>query len=105
MSSSLLAQERDTLLVKMAYKPFFYNILTTPEGVVLAGTSEGIFKISGLDFEKFDNRPGYIGIGDQGMVLIEEDGNKNYVERRFLHLLPYPERIREEFHTGSGDYF
>lgn len=101
----LSAQNRDTVLVKMESNPFFFNLLKSKEGDIFTGTSKGIFKINNQTLEKVDEREGYIGLNKKGDLIIEKEGIKNYVERKFLYLLPFPDQSREEFHTGSEDKF
>jgi len=101
----LSAQNRDTSLVKMESNPFFFNVSKSPEGDIYVGTSKGIFRIGEKDLEKIDERVGYIGFDANGKLSIEKDGIKNYVERKFLHLLPFPDQSREEFHVGQEDRF
>jgi hypothetical protein len=105
ISHGLYAQISDTLLVKMESNPFFFNILKTKKGEILSGTSQGIFKISSQKLEKIDERVGYISLDQEGNLTIKKEGIKNYVERRFLDLLPFPEQVREEFHAGIGKDF
>jgi AraC-like DNA-binding protein len=104
-SHSLWAQNRDTVLVRMESNPFFFNVLKSNSGEIYAGTSQGIFKISNQKLEKVDEQVGYIGFNQYGKLTIEKDGLKNYVERKFLHLLPYPNQTREEFHAGIDNHF
>lgn len=104
-SWNVSAQTRDTVLVKMESNPFFYNVLKSNNGEIFSGTSMGIFKVSGKNLDKVDERVGYIGIDQKGELTIEKEGIKNYVERKFLHLLPFPDRVREEFHAGVDNDF
>jgi AraC-like DNA-binding protein len=99
------AQIKDTVLIKMESKPFFFNILKSKEGEIFAGTSNGVFKISNHNFEKVNEQEGYIGIDIDGNLVIQKEGIKNYVERKYLNLLPFPDQVREEFHAGSEDDF
>ena len=105
ISQGLLAQSQDTILVKMESNPFFFNILKSKEGEIFAGTSKGIFKIYEQNLQKVDDREGYIGFDEKGDLVIEKEGIKNYVERKFLYLLPFPEQSREEFHAGVDNDF
>jgi hypothetical protein len=99
------AQIKDTVLVKMETNPFYFNLLKSNEGEIFAGTSKGIFKISEQTLEKVDEQEGYIGFDEKGKLIIQKEGIKNYVERRFLNLLPFPDQVREEFHAGTEQNF
>jgi DNA invertase Pin-like site-specific DNA recombinase len=99
---TLTAQiHQDTLLVRMESNPYYFNILKSKEGEVFAGTSQGIFKITHHLFEKVDSQEGYIAFDEKGKLVIQKEGIKNYVERKYLYLLPYPDQVREEFHVGT----
>jgi hypothetical protein len=85
-------------------KPFFYNVVKTSSEKVFAGTSDGMYEIRGLKLHKKNEEKGYITLDENAQLRIDPDGIKNYEERRLLHLLPYPDRGREEYHVGTKDY-
>lgn len=105
ISQGITAQIKDTLLLRMESNPFFFNVLKSKEGEIFAGTSNGVFKISNHNFEKVNEQEGYIGLDENGNFIIQKEGIKNYVGRRYLHLLPFPDQVREEFHAGSENDF
>lgn len=94
----------DTILVSSMAKPFFYNVVKTSSEKVFAGTSDGMYEIRGLKLYKKNEEKGYITLDENAQLRIDPDGIKNYEERRLLHLLPYPDRGREEYHVGTKDY-
>lgn len=99
------AQSKDTILNMVISKPYFYNVLTGANGKVYGGTSEGIVEIQGTSIRQYDRNKGYITTDKSGLPIIDVNGIGTYKERRYLHLLPYPEEAREEFHTKKDDLF
>jgi len=86
-------------------KPFFYNVIKSEDGRVFVGTTEGIYQLEGTKMVHFVSKKGYASISKNGEVDINSEGIKNYKERKYLYLLPYPNLIRDEYHAGTNDYF
>jgi hypothetical protein len=101
----LNAAERDTVLNAVYSHPFFYNVLADKKGSIFAGTSEGIFRLEGTKLLPYKKEEGYITLDKSGDPVISPDGIKNYYERKYLYLLPFPELARDEYHAGSEDHF
>lgn len=99
------ATERDTVLNAVYSHPFFYNVLADAKGNIYAGTSEGIFQLDGTKLILHSKQEGYITLSQLGDPVISKDGIRNYYERKYLHLLPFPDQGRDEYHAGSADYF
>jgi len=95
---------RDTVLNTVYSNPFFYNVLKDKKGVVFAGTSEGIFRLEGVKLLKVNDQEGYVMLDSDGTPAIQPEGIRNYSERDCLYLLPYPEQVREEYHSGTDQY-
>ncbi len=104
-SYSLFAQERDTILNTMISKPFFYNVLKDGDGKIFAGTSEGIFEIEGTELLLYKKEKGYVTLNKKGTPVINTEGIKNYYERKYNYLLPYPDQGRDEYHAGNEKMF
>jgi hypothetical protein len=101
----VLAQLRDTSLLTLYSKPFFFNVIKGGDGRIYTGTSEGILRMDGSKMEKFDNRIGYLTLGQKGEPVIDSNGIKYHDQKTFIDLLPYPEESRVEFHAGTEDHF
>ena len=86
-------------------KPFFYNLIEGKNSKIYAGTSKGVFEIDGTSLRPYDDRVGYIINNDKGLPDIDPDGLRYYKEKKYLHLLPYPEMDREEYHASDGNFF
>jgi len=99
------AGNRDTVLNMVLSKPFFYNVIKSEDGRVFVGTSQGIYQLEGTKMVHFVSKKGYASISKNGEVGINPEGIKNYVERKYLYLLPYPNQVRDEYHAGTKDYF
>ena len=99
------AQDKDTMLNMVISKPFFYNVLQGKDGNIYTGTSEGIFKVVGTDLIEYNNKKGYITLDKEGLPVINPEGIKNYNEKKYLYLLPYPDQARDEYHAGTDELF
>ncbi len=96
------AQSRDTLLNMVRSEPYFYNLIKGEDGKILAGTSEGIFEVDGVAIRPFDSRKGYITSDVNGSIIIDDSGIRFYSERKYMHLLPYPDISRDEYHAATS---
>ncbi len=99
------AAERDTVLNTVYSNPFFYNVLTNKAGTIYAGTSEGVFEIDGTNLKRYNQQKGYITLDKKGDPVINKEGLRNYFERKYSYLLPFPELAREEYHAGTLEHF
>lgn len=105
LSKSTFAQNKDTVLNTLYSNPYFFNLIQLNDGKVLAGTSGGIVEINGTELRQVDSRIGYVGVNKEGKPSIDSTGIFYYSERKYLHLLPYPELAREEFHASQNNKF
>lgn len=103
--NSTHSQSSDTVLNMVLSKPYFYNIIVNSQETIYAGTSEGMLEINGTNLRSYNHAPGYITFGKNGLPEIDSNGIQFYKERSFLHLLPYPEIQRDEYHAGKGNVF
>ena len=102
--SIIHARTTDTALVAMYSKSFFFNILETRDGKVFAGSSDGIFEVREMELRPADDRPGYIKIEQNGSLGIDPNGLGFASQSTLLHLLPFPEVERNEFHATRVPY-
>lgn len=70
-----------------------------------AGTSEGIYIMDGSAFFKLDDRKRYNKLDLKGALQIDSNGIKYHDQQSFTHLLPFPDIKKQEFHTGTDDFF
>jgi hypothetical protein len=98
-------QLRDTGLLSLYSKPFFYNVLGGSDGRIYAGTSMGIYRMYGGEMELVDRKAGYLTLDSSGQLRIDPNGIKHHSGKSYHHLLPYPQEAREEYHAGTSDYF
>jgi hypothetical protein len=104
IGTTSLAGSGDTILNMVISKPFFYNIMKGSEEKVIAGTSDGMFELNGIDLIPLNDRKGYITSDANGKPDIDISGIRYYNERKFLHLLPFPEIGREEYHVTTPSH-
>lgn len=100
-----LGQNRDTILNMVISKPYFYNLAKTADNKIYVGSSDGIMQIDGIKVSQYDMAKGYVMLSEKGIPTIDTTGIRYYKERKFLHLLPFPEMNRDEYHSNAGDYF
>lgn len=105
LTNTAKSQERDTVLNTMLSNPYFYNIIQLDQNKVYAGTSDGIFELSKNDLRQIDTKPGYITGNTDGKPVIDSTGILFYAEKKYIHLLPFPELSRDEFHATLDNKF
>jgi len=84
-------------------EPYFYNLIKDQNGRILAGTSGGIVELDGVNVRTIDARKGYITTNEMGELSIDVTGIRFYSEQKYLHLLPYPEIARDEYHAATSN--
>jgi len=100
------AQSMDTVLNAVISKPFFYNVLKGKENKIFAGTSEGVFEITGITIKPYSGEKGYITTDKEGLPILDKNGIKFYRGSAYSHLLPYPEMGSERsYHVGRENLF
>lgn len=105
-SLSAYGNSRDTILSSVYSTPFFYNVLMNKEGEIYTGTAEGVFKLEGNQLIPIDEeKEGYITLNKEGNPVINPDGIRNYKERSYAYLLPYPDLEIDEYHAGTEENF
>jgi type II secretory pathway pseudopilin PulG len=105
MVGSVQGQLRDTSLLTLHSRPFFFNVLKGTDEKIYAGTSEGIYSMEGASFVKMDGRKGYIKLDTKGKLQIDSNGIKYHDQQSFAHLLPFPDIKHQEYHAGTNDFF
>ena len=100
-----MGQLKDTSLLTLHSKPFFFNVLKGEGNQIFAGTSEGIFRMEGSSCVKEEDRIGYITLDERGRLQIDSNGIKYHEDRSFSRMLPFPDMAREEYHAGTEEYF
>jgi hypothetical protein len=96
---------RDTSLLTIYSRPYYYNVVKDWKGTIYTGTSEGIFRMNEASPEKVDNRKGYLKINDKGQAVIDSNGIKYHQQTDMSHLLPFPTVKRDEYHAAGDPYF
>lgn len=86
-------------------KPYFYNLVKSESGQVFAGTAEGVFELKGTGLSQFDRNPGYIKTDKQGRPVIDHNGVRYYSEKKYSHLIPFPDYGGYEYHASHGNHF
>jgi hypothetical protein len=47
---------------------------------------------------------GYLTLDKKGKLAINSNGIKNHAHTSVAHLLPYPDEIRDEYHSDNEDF-
>jgi hypothetical protein len=94
-------QLRDTSLLTLHARPFFYNVVKAGNGDIYAGTSAGIYRMRESELERIDGQKGYLKIDRQGKPVIDPDGIRNHQSPEMTHLLPYPTLKRDLYLSGN----
>jgi hypothetical protein len=102
---TIYSQSRDTVLNMVISKPNFYNVVKSSEGRIFAGTSEGIIEMKGVDMKQYNRTIGYLTLDKYGKPVIDSNGIRYHSEKKYYHLLPFPEMAREEYHASSDNTF
>jgi hypothetical protein len=89
----------DTTLIAMHGRYFFYNVVESGNGDVYAGTSKGIYRMDGTEPIRVDDRTGYVKMNPKGKPDIDPNGIRLVDQKAMVHLLPYPDEQRDEFHA------
>jgi hypothetical protein len=96
---------RDTSLISLMSRPFFYNVVKDRKGVVYAGTTEGVYRMEEATPVRVDGRKGYLKIDGEGRVAIDSNGIRFHKQSGMSHLLPFPNEEKNEYHAGGEEYF
>jgi hypothetical protein len=102
--TDIWAKTTDTALVAMFSKSFFFNVLENGEGKIFAGSSDGIYELSGMELKPVDSRSGYVMLEHDGSLSIDPKGLGFAHQSTLLHLLPFPDVERNEFHATHAPY-
>lgn len=105
LSLSLTAQVKDTTLDMVLSKPYFYNLVKSENNRVFVGTAEGVFELKGTELRQYDRNRGYITTDKQGRPVIDHNGVRYYSEKKFSHLIPFPDYGGYEYHASQGNHF
>ncbi len=106
LSFGMFAQTKDTILQTIFSDPLFYNIVTDGNGQIYAGTSEGIFEISGVNLKPYAAKRGYIRIDKNGKPVVDQDGIKYHRGTNYKHLLPYaPKEDIWTYYASNNNLF
>ena len=99
------AQLLDTSLIQFHASPYFFNVIKAADDHIYAGTSDGILQLRGFEMKRVDARQGYLTLDANGELEIDTNGIQYYDQRDYLHLLPFPNESRAEYHAGDKDFF
>jgi hypothetical protein len=105
LSFFLLAQSKDTSLFTIYSVPYYFNVVKTPEGKIIAGTSNGMYLMNGIHPQKLNNESGYVTVNKKQQPVIDSNGIKYHDDKSMMHLLPFPTERRDAYYAGSGEYF
>jgi hypothetical protein len=104
-STGIHAQSlRDTSLLLMMSRPFFYNVVKDRSGEIKAGTSVGVYRMQGTQMVKINDSSGYLKLDGQGRAVMDPDGVGLHQSADMQHLLPYPTVKRDQYHAGNHHY-
>ena len=101
LQSACFSQIKDTILNMVLSKPYFYNVIQTKNNKIFVGTSKGIFTLNGTSLIPYNDKKGYITSNSEGIPIIDTIGIRYYSERKYIHLLPFPDMAREEYHASN----
>ena len=96
---------RDTSLLSLISRPFFYNVVKDRKGDIYAGTTEGVYRMEETTPVRMDGRKGYLRIDVDGRIALDSNGVKYHMQTGMSHLLPFPEEEQNEYHAGNDEYF
>ena len=104
-STGIHAQSlRDTSLLMMMSRPFFYNVVKDRSGEIHAGTSAGVYRMQGTQMLKINDSSGYLKLDGQGRAVMDPGGVGLHQSADMQHLLPYPTVKRDQYHAGNHQY-
>ena len=95
---------RDTSLLLMMSRPFFYNVVKARSGEIHTGTSAGVYRMQGTQMVKINDSSGYLKLDGQGRAVIDPGGVGLHQSSDMQHLLPYPTEKRDQYHAGNRQY-
>ncbi|WP_269686447.1 helix-turn-helix domain-containing protein [Flavobacterium lacustre] len=93
--------QNDTILNKVVSHPFYYNIIQDKDGNIYTGSSGGVQKWEGEMAKSVQNELGYVDLNNKGELEVRRGGIKKYENRKFNHLLPYPNDPKEQFYAKT----
>lgn len=93
--------QNDTILNKVLSHPFYYNIIQDKNGNIYTGSSEGVQKWEGEIAKSTQNKLGYVDVNNKGELEVRSGGIKKYENRKYNHLLPYPNQPKEQFYAKT----
>ena len=96
---------RDTSLLSLISRPFFYNVVKDRKGDIYAGTTDGVYRMEETTPVKMDGRKGYLRIDEYGRITIDSNGVQYHKQTGMTHLLPFPNEKQNEYHAGQDEYF
>ncbi len=99
------AANADTVLNMVMSKPYFYNVVQNNIGEIFVGTANGMYALKEDKLSFKNSKPGYLKIGSNGIPEIDSSGISNRESNQYLHLLPYPDEKRQEYHSGNESQF
>ncbi len=97
--------DKDTSLLMMYSIPAYFNVVRDWSGTIYAGTSDGIYRMDGINPVRIDRRKGYLRIDDRGKIALDSNGVTYHRQTAMSHLLPFPDEKKNEHHAGHGGYF
>ena len=97
-------QLRDTSLLTLLARPYFYNVVKGWNGDIYAGTSAGMYRMLESQLEKIDEESGYLTLDQKGQPVIDPDGIRYHQSPEMSHLLPYPSIQRDLYLAGNNHH-